>query len=77
MRIGLFPFAPTCVALGDSQVIILADNSATVRNAPGVFDVAVLCLEKSISRSTRQKEEWGWVVDVLGRLASEQADLRT
>lgn len=77
MRIGLFPFAPTCFALGDSQVIILADNSATGGNVPGVFDVAVLSLEKSISCRTRQQEEWGWVVDVLGRLASEQADLWT
>lgn len=58
-------------------MIILADNSATGGNAPGVFDVALVSLGKSVSRGTRQREERGWMVDVLGKLASEQTDLRT
>lgn len=40
--------------------------------------VHLLCLQslgRSVSHRARQWEEWGWVVDVLGRLASEQEDL--
>lgn len=70
------PLCPTCVALGDSQVI-LADSSATGRNAPGVFDVALLSPGKPVSRGTRQREGRGWLADALGRLASEQAGLWT
>lgn len=69
------PLCPTCVAPGDSQVIILADNSATIRNVPDVFAVA-MSLGRSVSNRAWQWEEWGWVVDVLGRLASEQEDLQ-
>lgn len=47
------PLCPTCVAPSDSQVIILADNSATIRNAPGVFAVAVQISGK-VSQSQSQ-----------------------
>lgn len=36
---------------GDSQVIILADNSATIRNAPGAFAVSAESGKVSQSQS--------------------------
>lgn len=70
------PLCPTGAGPSDSQVIILADNSATIRNGPGVFAVAVQSPGRSVSHRARQWEEWGWVVDVLGSLAGEQEDLK-
>lgn len=75
MRVELLPFALPVLLLVTGKVIISAD-SAMIRNAPGVFAVTVQSLGRSVSHRARQQEEWGWVVDVLGRLATDQEDLQ-